>query len=105
VALIFFEEEALMSNRKKYVILVIISIALVLIGSFAANLVQTDFCKVKITETTFVTEDGARLHALLLVPDSATVEKPAPAVVSAHGYNNTLEVQDINWVEIGRAHV
>ncbi len=91
-----------MSNLKKYVVLVCIAIALVLIGSFFANLVQTDFCKVKITETTFVTEDGARLHALLLVPDSATVEKPAPAVVSAHGYNNTLEVQDINWVELSR---
>lgn len=91
-----------MSNLKKYVVLVCIAIAFVLIGSFFANLVQTDFCKVKITETTFVTEDGARLHALLLVPDSATVEKPAPAVVSAHGYNNTLEVQDINWVELSR---
>ena len=91
-----------MSNRKKYVLWVCISLVLVLVGSFAANRIQTDFCKVKITDMSFVTEDGARLRALLLVPDSATVEKPAPAVVSAHGYNNTLEVQDLNWVELSR---
>ena len=51
---------------------------------------------------TYVTEDGARMRALLLVPDSASVENPAPAIVSCHGYNNTLEVQDLNWVELSR---
>jgi dienelactone hydrolase len=40
--------------------------------------------------------------ALLYVPDSASVEDPAPAIVSMHGYNNTREVQDLNAVELSR---
>ncbi len=91
-----------MNSTEKYVVLMCIALALVLVGSFAVNLVQTDFGNVKITDMTYVTEDGARMRALLLVPDSASVENPAPAIVSCHGYNNTLEVQDLNWVELSR---
>ncbi|MGA2525405.1 MAG: hypothetical protein ABSF79_02145 [Smithellaceae bacterium] len=77
---------------KKYVVFLCIAVALVLLGSLGAHLVHTSGCKVKITDITYVTEDGARMRALLLVPNSATVENPAPAIVSVHGYNNTLEV-------------
>ena len=91
-----------MKNRKKYVALLCIAVALVLIGSYAANMVHKSGGKVKITDMTYVTEDGARMSALLYVPASATVENPAPAIVSMHGYNNTREVQDINAVELSR---
>lgn len=91
-----------MDTKKKYVLWLCIAIALVLIGSFFANLVHRSGGTVQITDMTFVTEDGARMRALLYVPDSATVEDPAPAVVSSHGYNNTLEVQDVNTVELSR---
>lgn len=91
-----------MNKRQKYVLWLCIAIALVLIGSFFANIVHRSGGKVKITDMTVVTEDGARMRALLYVPDSATVENPAPAVVSCHGYNNTLEVQDVNCVELSR---
>lgn len=91
-----------MENRKRYIWMLCIAIGLVVIGSFFADRVQTSGGKVKITDMTFVTEDGARLRSLLYVPDSATVENPAPAVVSCHGYNNTAEVQDINAVELSR---
>jgi hypothetical protein len=87
---------------KKYVVFLCIAVALVLLGSLGAHLVHTSGCKVKITDITYVTEDGARMRALLLVPNSATVENPAPAIVSVHGYNNTLEVQDSNQVELSR---
>jgi uncharacterized protein len=91
-----------MKNIKQYVWLLCIAIFLVMVGSFLAYLVHTSDCKVKITDMTYVTEDGARMRALLYVPDSATVENPAPAIVSCHGYNNTLEVQDVNTVELSR---
>jgi hypothetical protein len=67
-----------------------------------AYFVHTSGGNVKITDMTYVTEDGARMSALLYVPDSVSVENPAPAIVSCHGYNNTREVQDINAVELSR---
>jgi len=88
--------------KQKNVKLVCIALALVIVGSLLAGLVNTSFGKVKVTEVTYVTEDGARFHSLLYVPDSATVENPAPAIVAAHGYNNTAEVQTINAVELSR---
>ncbi len=91
-----------MGQTRKLVALVVVAIALVLVGSAGAYLVHTSGGKVKITDMRFVTEDGARLRALLYVPDWITVAKPAPAVVSTHGYNNTAEVQDLNCVELSR---
>lgn len=91
-----------MSSVKKSVWVIYISLALVVFGSLGAYLVHTSCGKVKITDMTYVTEDGARLSSLLYVPDSASVENPAPAIVSCHGYNNTREVQDINAVELSR---
>jgi len=88
--------------KKKYVLLLCIAIALVLLGSLGAYFVHTSGGNVKITDMTYVTEDGARMSALLYVPDSVSVENPAPAIVSCHGYNNTREVQDINAVELSR---
>ncbi len=73
-----------MNTVKRYVLLLCIAICLVMVGSFLAYLVHTNDCKVKITDMTYVTEDGARMRALLYVPDSATVENPAPAIVSCH---------------------
>ncbi|MCX7981363.1 MAG: acetylxylan esterase [Syntrophales bacterium] len=89
-------------RRKIYVILILIALGLVFVGSFGAYLVHTSGYKVKITDMTLVTEDGARMAALLYVPNSVTVENPAPAIVSMHGYNNTKEVQDLNCVELAR---
>ena len=91
-----------MDNKKKLIAFLCIAVALVLLGSLGAYLVHTSGGKVKITDMTYITEDGARLSALLYVPDSVTVENPAPAIVSIHGYNNTREVQDINAVELSR---
>ncbi len=91
-----------MDNKKKCVVFLCIAVALVLLGSLAAYLVHTSGGKIKITDMTYVTEDGARMSALLYVPDSVTVENPAPAIVSMHGYNNTREVQDLNAVELSR---
>jgi len=91
-----------MSSKKKNVILVCIALALVLVGSIVASLVQTDFGRVRVVEVTYVSEDGARFHSLLFIPKSATAENPAPAVIAAHGYNNTAEVQTINFVELAR---
>lgn len=89
-------------SQRTYLPWLYLSIALVLVSSLLAGLINTDFGKVNVTEVTYISEDGARFHSLLYVPDSATVENPAPAIVAAHGYNNTAEVQTINAVELSR---
>lgn len=91
-----------MKSKNTYLKFLYLALVLVLAGSLLAGLVNTDFGKVKVTEVTYISEDGARFHSLLYVPESATVENPAPAVVAAHGYNNTAEVQTINAVELSR---
>jgi hypothetical protein len=91
-----------MKGQKKNVVLLCVALILIFVGSLFAALFHTSFGKVQVTEVTYVSEDGARFHSLLYVPDSATVENPAPAVIAAHGYNNTAEVQTINAVELSR---
>ncbi len=88
--------------QRKYLGLLYLSLVLVLVGSLLSGLINTSFGQVKVTEVTYISEDGARFHSLLYVPNSATVENPAPAIVAAAGYNNTAEVQTINAVELSR---
>ena len=64
----------------------ILALALVFIGFIGASLIQTNFGDVSITKLNFETEDGLTLSALLLIPDSATADNPAPAVVTVHGW-------------------
>ena len=67
-----------------------------------ASIFQTDFGSVTYHDMTFVTESGHELDALLLVPDNATAENPAPAIVVSHGWYNNREMQDLNYVEYAR---
>jgi cephalosporin-C deacetylase-like acetyl esterase len=65
---------------------------LVLAGSGLALAVQTAG-GVDVQDVRFDTEGGQRLSALLYVPESATAETPAPAVLAVHGYiNSRLQV-------------
>lgn len=81
---------------------VILSLVLCLISSIGASAFQTDFGKVEYHDLTFVADSGHELDALLLVPENATAEKPAPAIVVSHGWYNNREMQDLNYVEYAR---
>ena len=81
--------------------LLAISVVLVLISMLVSGAVQTSFSKVDIREISIVTEVGT-LTGYLLVPSTATVDNPAPAIVTSHGYLNNREMQDINYVELSR---
>ena len=48
------------------------------------------------------TESGHQMSALLFIPDTATVDNPAPAIVCSHGWYNNREMQDLNYVEYAR---
>ena len=82
--------------------LLIISVLVCLLSSIGASLFQTNFGQVEYHDMTFVTESGHELDALLLVPETATVDNPAPAIVVSHGWYNNREMQDLNYVEYAR---
>ena len=48
------------------------------------------------------TGSGKYMSALLFIPPNATVENPAPAIVTSHGWYNNREMQDMNFVEYAR---
>ena len=89
-----------MKNRVK--IWIAIALLLCLISSAGASLFQTNFGRVDYHDMTFVTQSGHELDALLLVPKTATVNDPAPAIVVSHGWYNNREMQDLNYVEYAR---
>ncbi len=86
-------------NAKFYLALALV---LCLVSSLGASLFQTNFGAVTYHDMTFVTDSGHELDALLLVPENATAENPAPAIVVSHGWYNNREMQDLNYVEYAR---
>ena len=88
-----------MNKRSKT--LLVISLVLVFVSVLVSGAAQTSFGKVDMQEISMVTEVGT-LTGYLLIPTSATVEDPAPGIVTSHGYLNNRELQDINYVELSR---
>lgn len=79
-----------------------IALILCLISCIGASVVQTDFGHVTIKDLRFETSSGHQMSALLLIPDTATADTPAPAIVCSHGWYNNREMQDLNYVEYAR---
>ena len=88
-----------MKQRSKS--LLVISLVLVFVSVLVSGAAQTSFGKVDMQEISMVTEVGT-LTGYLLIPASATVDDPAPGIVTSHGYLNNRELQDINYVELSR---
>lgn len=81
---------------------VIIALVICLISSLGASVFQTNFGSVDYQDLTITTDSGHTLDALLLIPENATAETPAPAIVVSHGWYNNREMQDLNYVEYAR---
>lgn len=79
-----------------------VALIICLISSVGASLVQTGGGSIEYHDITVVTDSGNELDALLLVPENATAETPAPAIVCSHGWYNNREMQDLNYVEYAR---
>lgn len=80
----------------------ILALVICLISSVGASLFQTDFGSIDYQDLTIHTASGNKLDALLLIPETATDENPAPAIVVSHGWYNNREMQDLNYVEYAR---
>lgn len=90
-----------MKERKPKVLL-IVSIILMLLSGIVVSAIQTDMGKVTMKELNIETDSGYSMSAYLFIPDTATEENPAPAVVTSHGYLNNKEMTDANFVELAR---
>lgn len=86
-------------SAKKFLV---ISLILVLISMVGASFVQTSGGKVTVKDLRWETPSGHLMSALLFVPDSASVDNPAPGIVTSHGWYNNREMQDLNFVEYSR---
>ena len=90
-----------MKKKLSWKIRMLAALILCLAGAAGASLIQSDFGRVQVKEISFQTNAGL-YTGYLFVPENATAETPAPAIVASHGYLNNREMQDINYVELAR---
>ncbi len=81
-----------------------LSVALILciVSMLGAAFVQTDGGKVTVKSLYWETASGEGISALLFIPNTATADNPAPAIIASHGWYNNKEMQDMNFVEYAR---
>ncbi|MGD7044306.1 alpha/beta hydrolase family protein [Jeotgalibacillus proteolyticus] len=91
-----------MREKKGVQRLLIVSIILCLVSMIGASLVQTSGGSITIKDLRWETPSGHLMSALLLIPENATEETPAPGIVTSHGWYNNREMQDLNYVEMAR---
>lgn len=75
---------------------------LCLLSMLGAGLVQNGFGRTTVKNLSWETADGMKLNAMLFVPKGASAEDKRPAIVTTHGWYNTKEMQDLNYVEMAR---
>lgn len=67
----------------------IISLLLVVISMLGASYIQTSGGSVAVEDVRWETPSGNYMSSLIFIPENATEENPAPAIVTSHGwYNN-----------------
>lgn len=87
---------------KKAKVMLCIALALCLISSIGAYMIQTDGGNVSVRNYRIPTDNGRYLSITLYKPDSATKENPAPVVIASPGTYNTKEMQDVAGIELSR---
>ena len=91
-----------MAKTKKRNVILAISLVLMLLSCIFTSMIQTNFGSVAVKEINWVTDNGYTMNAWVFIPDGATAETPAPAVVTSHGMFNNKGMQDLNFVELAR---
>ena len=78
------------------------AVAIVLLSSVLASLVQTSFGRVRVRDITIPTQNGQWVVADLFKPASATSERPAPLVVVVPGFQRSKESLASISIELAR---
>ena len=87
--------------RVSAIVLVVCLLAMI-VSSVIGQQIQTSGGTVRTEEITFTTDVGATSHAKLYIPETATAENPAPAVLLCHGYTASLDAMEPNAIELSR---
>lgn len=88
-------------KKNKTVIILAIGLALMILGSVAAQAFNTSFYSVQVSRIYFDTDKGT-LSGLLYMPKGASASDPRPTLVTTHGYLNSAEMQDAPAIEMSR---
>lgn len=88
-------------KKEKFLLLLFVSLVLIFLGSFLAQMYNTSFYTVKVSRIKFDTEKGT-LSGLLYMPKDAGSENPKPTIITTHGYLNSAEMQDAAAIEMSR---
>jgi dienelactone hydrolase len=79
----------------------IVTIVLLLLAVFVALTLDSDFDRIEVTNVS-IEDDDIELSGLLYRPKSAGAQKPAPAVVIAHGISGSKEMMSSIGLELAR---
>jgi len=92
-----------MKNFKKPTWLLALAMVLVLVGSVFAQMFNTSFYQVKVSEITLETDNNnGKLVGLLYMPKTCSDDNPCPLIITTHGYLNSKEMQDAPAIELSR---
>lgn len=91
-----------MKNPKWAIRWFCIALALCLISSVGASLIQTGGGKVSVQTHSIPTENGKFISINLFKPDNATPGNPAPLIIASPGTYNSKEMQDVAAIEFSR---
>lgn len=81
--------------------IMIIAVILCIVSGAVSNLVLRDFGNVTVTNVAVQTELGI-IRGYLLVPENATSENKAPAIVVSHGSSASAETVESWYIELAR---
>jgi hypothetical protein len=82
--------------------MLVIALVICLVSACGSSLVKSGGGSITVKQLHWETPSGHMQSAQLLIPETATAKTPAPAVVVAHGWGDTREVQEPNYVELSR---
>ncbi|MEP6478742.1 MAG: dienelactone hydrolase family protein [Rhodoglobus sp.] len=80
----------------------VLSLALMVLSSIVASVVQTSGYTVTVKDMSWETSSGESMSALLYKPNGVSADNQAPAIIVSHGWWNNKEMQDANYIELAR---
>ena len=83
-------------------IVLIIGLVLMLVGGTMAHTASTSKGTVDIQSIEWVNENGASMHAVLYIPESASAANPVPGIVANHGFTSNSEAMHLHAIEMSR---
>ena len=90
-----------LSISKRSKVVLILALVTIMVCSILANMINTNFWTVKVTEIEMETPNGI-LSAYLYMPKDMAEGEQRPVVITTHGYYNSKENQESNAIEMAR---